>query len=143
MTLKDGSALTKWCASTAGIGNQLIRSALVLGGWTKRKHGRGSRAVELWVEMARRTKKMGFICNSSKRIGLEGEWNNGPGDELTLLCCNCLQCQEQVCKGLKMAPDSEQNGSRMSENCLLLQRGIKSSACYAPCALFRPCCCRR
>lgn len=37
----------------------------------------------------------------------------------SLLCCDCLQCQEQVCKGLKMALVSEQNGSRMSENCLL------------------------
>lgn len=28
---------------------------------------------------------MGFICNSSKKIGMEGEWNNGGVDELTVL----------------------------------------------------------
>lgn len=95
--------------------------------------------LESWVERPRRTWKISFICNLSKRIGLRrggeeqsalgrGERStSSPRDELASLCCACWQCQERGCEGLKMAPTSQQNGSRMSGSCLLLQRGIKPS----------------
>lgn len=96
------------------------------------RRGRGRQVVESWVEMARRTQKMSFICDLGEGIGLRKErssklWDVGTGTIAALLMSSLFSdvtvrsARNESAKGLRWLPSLSKMGARMSENCLLLQ----------------------